>query len=334
VTTARRALVLGASGQDGSYMCELLVERGYDVVGLVRRDLSEELPNLAAVRDRIRLVRASIADVRRVRAVVHDVAPGEIYNFASVSFGPDAWSRPVETARLGTVAFAGLIQAVRDHVPSARLFQASSAWVFGAPDAAPQTERTPYAPVEPYGAAKAFADHLVRAYRDRDGLFACSGILYNHESPRRPERFVTRKVARAAASISLGRAQELELGDLDALRDWGYARDFVEAAWSMLQADTPADHVVATGETHSVRELAEVAFAAVGLDWREHVRVDDGLRRDTGAVANLVGDASALRGRLGWRPTVGFEELVRLMVEADVADLAGPGRAGAVGRRG
>ena len=320
--SAQRALVLGAAGQDGSYLCELLVEKGYDVVGMVRRDPASAMPNLESIRSRVRLVQADIADTERVAATVADVVPDEVYNFASVSFGPDAWSHPVETARLGTVAFAALIQAVREHAPAARLFQASSAWVFGQPTAAPQDENTPYAPVEPYGAAKAFGDFLIRAYRARDGLFACSGIFYNHESPRRPERFVTRKITRAAAAISLGRADELLLGDLDALRDWGFARDYVAAAWSMLQEDQADDYVIATGELHSVRELVEAAFGALDLDWERHVRVDPALRRAKGEVANLVGDPSAARSRLGWQPTVSFEELVRLMVDADVEALS------------
>ena len=321
MTAARKALVVGAAGQDGSYMCELLVEHGYDVVGIVRRETCSEIPNLAAVRDSVRLVQADIADVERVAATIAEVAPDEIYNFASVSFGPDAWSRPVETAHLGAVAFAGLIQSMRECVPAARLFQSSSAWVFGAPEVAPQNEATPYAPVEPYGAAKAFGDFLVRAYRGNDGLFACSGIFYNHESPRRPERFVTRKVTRAAAAISLGRGEELVLGDLDALRDWGYAKDYVRAAWSMLQADAPRDYVIATGELHSVRELVEIAFGTLGLDWERHVRLDPALQRGAGVVANLVGDASAARSDLSWQPSIGFEQLVQIMVDADVRAL-------------
>jgi len=302
-------------------MCELLVEKGYEVVGLVRRDPASSMPNLEPIRDGIRLVEVDIADAERVRATIADLVPDEVYNFALVSFGPDAWSDPVETARLGTVAFAALLQAVREHAPAARLFQASSAWVFGQPVRSPQDEQTPYAPVEPYGAAKAFGDFLIRAYRARDGFFACSGIFYNHESPRRPERFVTRKITRAAAAISLGLGDDLLLGDIDALRDWGFARDFVAAAWSMLQDAEAHDYVIATGEAHSVREFVEVAFGALDLDWQRHVRVDPELRRAKGAVTNLVGDSTAAHKRLGWSPTVSFEELVRLMVEADVEAL-------------
>jgi GDPmannose 4,6-dehydratase len=317
-----QALVIGAAGQDGSYLCELLLEKGYEVAGVVRRDPAGVLPNLESVRDEIRLVHADIADTERLRGIIVELDPDEIYNFASVSFGPDAWNDPVETARLGTVAFAALIALVREHAPSARLFQSSSAWVFGQPARSPQDENTPYSPVEPYGAAKAFGDFLVRAYRARDGLFACSGIFYNHESPRRPDRFVTRKITQAAAAISLGRGDELVLGDLEALRDWGYAKDFVGAAWSMLQADEARDYVIATGEAHSVREFVEVAFGALDLDWERHVRFDPAFQRTRAEVANLVGDSSAARSRLGWQPSVSFGELVRMMVEADVAALS------------
>ena len=321
MTEARRALVIGASGQDGSYMCELLAAKGYRVVGVVRRAPTEALPNLAAVRNEIELVQADLADTQAVEQLIAELAPAEIYNFASVSFGPDAWSDPVRTASLGTLAVAGLVDAVHRVAPEARIFQASSAWVFGRPDRAPQNEHTPYAPVEPYGAAKAYSTRLLGCYRDRHGLFACSGILYNHESPRRPERFVTRKITRAAAAIKLGLRDDLALGDIDALRDWGYARDYVRAAWLMLQLDVANDHVIATGELHSVRELVQAAFSALDLDWERHVRVDATLRRPAGSVANLVGDPTAARERLGWEPSVTFEELVKLMVEADLEDL-------------
>lgn len=327
--SARRALVIGAAGQDGSYMCELLVAKGYDVTGLVRRESSETFPNLAAVRDGIELVQADLADTLTVERVIAERSPAEIYNFASVSFGPDAWSDPVRTASLGTVAVAGLVDAVHRVAPESRLFQASSAWIFGQPDRAPQNESTPSAPVEPYGVAKAYSTALLGCYRERHGLFACSGILYNHESPRRPERFVTRKVTRAAAAVKLGLCDDLALGDVGALRDWGYALDYVRAAWLMLQAETPDDYVIATGELHSVRELVEAAFSALGLDWERHVRADPKLERPAGGVANLVGDATAARTRLGWERSVTFQELVALMVEADLVDLSTGSRPGA-----
>jgi GDPmannose 4,6-dehydratase len=317
-----RALVLGAAGQDGSYAAELLVAKGYDVTGVVRSDPKERIPNLGGVRDEMRLVQADLADLGRLAAVIEEAAPAEIYNFASVSFGPDAWRDPVGTAQLGAVAVCGLLEAIRASAGGVRLFQASSAWVFGRPERSPQTESTPYAPVEPYGAAKAFADFLVGAFRGRHGLFACSGILYNHESPRRSERFVTRKVTRTAAAIKLGLAQELVLGDVDAARDWGYAKDVVEAAWLMLQAERPEDYVIATGESHTVRELLELAFGVLDLDWEDYVRLDAALGRGAGELVGLVGDATAARERLGWAPSVTFSDLVELMVEADLAELS------------
>jgi GDPmannose 4,6-dehydratase len=275
-------------------------------------------PNLDSIRNEIRLVEADIADFDRLEAEIREAAPQEVYNVASISFGPDAWADPVQTGRVGALAVGALLEAVRGSTPNARVFQASTAWVFGRPEESPQNESTPYAPVEPYGAAKAHADFLIRAYRERHGIFACSGILYNHESPRRPPRFVTRKITRAAAAIKLGMEQEVVLGDVDATRDWGYAKDVVEAAWLMLQAERPADYVIATGESHTVRELAEIAFASLGLDWHDHVRVDAALARGRAEVANLVGDASAARERLGWAPSLTFEELVKLLVAEDV----------------
>lgn len=322
MSAARRAVVIGAAGQDGSYLTELLVEKGYDVTGVIRRDPADRIPNLDGVRDRIALVQADLGDAPRLEKAIRDFKPDEIYNLASVSFGPDAWSDPVLTAELGTVALTALLETIRASPVPARFFQASSAWVFGQPEHSPQNEQTPYAPSEPYGAAKAFGDFLVRAYRARYGLFACSALFYNHESPRRPERFVTRKITRAAAAIKLGLESEVVLGDIDAARDWGYAKDFVAAVWAMLQADEPEDYVIATGEPHTVRELIELAFSHVGLDWEQYATFNPSLHRGGGQVANLVGDSSKLRKRLGWRPSVSFEELVRLMVDADLAELS------------
>jgi GDPmannose 4,6-dehydratase len=317
-----RALVLGAAGQDGSYASELLVAKGYDVTGVVRSDPAERIPNLDGVRESMRLVQADLADLGRLAGVIDEAAPAEIYNFASDSFGPDAWRDPIGTAQLGAVAVCGLLEAIRASAGGARLFQASSAWVFGRPERSPQTESTPYGPVEPYGAAKAFADFLVGAYREHHGVFACAGILYNHESPRRSERFVTRKVTRTAAAIKLGLARELVLGNVDVARDWGYAKDVVEAAWLMLQAERPEDYVIATGESHAVRELLELAFGALDLDWEDYVRLDPALGRGAGELVGLVGDATAARERLGWAPSVTFPDLVELMVEADLAELS------------
>ena len=280
------------------------------------------MPNLEHVRDRIDLVAADLADTDAIVEAVTTYEPDELYNFASVSFGPDAWDDPVQTVELGGLAIARLLEALRSTRAAPRFFQASSSWVFGRPADSPQNERTPYAPVEPYGAAKALGDFLIRGYRERHDLFACSGLFYNHESPRRPERFVTRKITTAAASIALGRSDRLALGDVESRRDWGFAGDYVRAAWLMLQADEPADFVVATGQAHTVREFAEVAFSAAGLDLERHLEVDSALIRAKGQVADLVGDASAARAALGWSPTVTFEELVRSMVDADLAALS------------
>jgi GDPmannose 4,6-dehydratase len=300
VNRPRRALVIGAAGQDGSYLTELLLTERY----------------------RIELVRADLADTSSILEAVATYEPSELYNFASVSFGPDAWDDPVRTVELGGLAVARILEGFRGMSEAPRFFQASSAWVFGRPVESPQSVLTPYAPVEPYGAAKALGDFLIRGYRERHDVFACSGIFFNHESPRRPERFVTRKITRAAAAIALGLSTGLALGDLEAKRDWGFAGDYIRAAWLMLQADEPADYVVATGETRTVRQFAEIAFAAADLDIDRHLSVDPALKRTKGQVADLVGDASATRDRLGWSPSITFEELVTSMVEADLAELS------------
>ncbi len=315
----RRAMVLGCAGQDGSYLCELLVDKGYQVVGLTRPSTDPSLPNLAAVRDRIEVVRADLVDTPALAQILERLEPHEIYNFASVSFGPDAWTDPARTSELGTVALARLVEQVRRVVPQAGLFQASSAWVFGRPATAPQHEGTTMAPLEPYGAAKAFGNHLLQAYRERYGLHAVSGIFFNHESPRRPPHFVTRKITLAAARIKLGLQQSVALGDLGARRDWGFAGDYVDAAWRSLQADRAQDYVIATGRTHTVEELVERAFGRVGLDWHDHVVRDESfVRPAAGSVADLVGDPSRAREFLGWTATTDFEQLVDTMVDADL----------------
>jgi GDPmannose 4,6-dehydratase len=299
--SAPRAIVTGVAGQDGSYLGELLAGRGYDVRGVDRGDVDL-------------LDRAALA------ALLRDVEPAEVYNLASPSFVPASWEEPVEVARLAAVGLTALLEAVREVDPAIRLFQASSAEVYGEPAETPQTERTPIRPLSPYGAAKAYGNFIADAYRRRYGLHASCGILYNHESPRRPVDFLPSKVAHGVAAIAAGRQSELVLGDLDVRRDWGYAPDYVEAMSLMLQQDEPGDYVVATGELHTVQELVELAFAHVGLDWREHVRVDEALRR--GQDYQLVGDASKARERLGWEPSVTFEQLVALLVDAARSDVA------------
>jgi GDPmannose 4,6-dehydratase len=316
----RKALVTGIGGQDGSLLAELLLERGYGVIGVVRPE-TREYPNLEAVADRIELLEADLLDQGSLEGAIAAARPREIYNLAAPSFVPASWERPVETAEFAAVGATSVLEAIRAVDPAIRFYQASSSEIFGEPRETPQTENTPLAPVTPYGVAKAYAHYIVGSYRRRYGLFACSGILYNHESPRRPLEFVPRKVARAAAAISLGLEEELPLGDLDARRDWGYAGDYVRAMWLMLQQDAPDDYVVATGTAHSVRELVECAFAHVGLDWQEHVRVDPALQRGRAELHRLVGDASKARERLGWQPELDFTGLVQLLVDADLERL-------------
>jgi GDPmannose 4,6-dehydratase len=309
-----RALITGVAGQDGSYLAEALLDRGYAVTGVVR-DTGAMLPNLHAVRDRVALVEVDLLDQAALARVLEEHRPSEVYNLASPSFVPRSWEFPVETAEFAAVGVTSLLEAVRAVDAGIRVYQASSSEIFGEPLDVPQRESTPLAPVTPYGVAKAYGHFIVGSYRRRYGLHASAGILYNHESPRRPESFLPSKVAHAVARIARGEELELRLGDLDAQRDWGYAPDAVEAMRLMLQRDEPGDYVVATGELHSVRELVEVAFAHVGLDWRDHVRVDDALKRGQAELHHLVGDASKARERLGWAPTVTFAELVELLVD-------------------
>jgi GDPmannose 4,6-dehydratase len=315
-----RALVTGIGGQDGSFLAELLLDHGYEVVGVVRPG-ADPYPNLAPIADRIQLLEADLLEQRSLEAAIAAARPRELYNLAAPSFVPTSWDRPVETAEFAAVGATSVLEAIRAVDHSIRFYQASSSEIFGDPDEMPQTEETPLAPVTPYGVAKAYAHYIVGSYRRRYGLFACSGILYNHESPRRPLEFVPRKVARAAAAISLGLERELVLGDLDARRDWGYAGDYVRAIWLMLQQDEPDDYLVASGESHSVRELVQCAFAYVGLDWQEFVRVDPALQRGPAELHRLVGDASKARARLGWEPELDFPGLVHLLVDADLARL-------------
>jgi GDPmannose 4,6-dehydratase len=316
----RRALITGVAGQDGSYLAELLVANGYDVVGIVR-DPTAPFENLAAVRDRIELVQADLLDQGALAAAMRTHRPTEVYNLASPSFVPRSWEHPVETAEFAAVGVTSLLEAVRAVDTTIRVYQASSSEIFGEPSEVPQTESTPLSPVTPYGVAKAYGHFIVGSYRRRYGLHASGGILYNHESPRRPVDFLPSKVAHAAAAISLGLERELQLGDLDAQRDWGYAVDYVDAMWRIVQRDEPGDYVIATGELHSVRELTETAFAHVGLDWNDHVRVDESLKRGQAELHHLVGDAAKARDELGWRPSAGFEEVVRLLVDAARARL-------------
>jgi GDPmannose 4,6-dehydratase len=321
VKAERRALITGVGGQDGSYLAQLLIEEGYAVVGVVR-GAPGGYPALAGILDRIELVEADLLDQASLASALAVSEPQEVYNLAAPSFVPRSWDEPVLTAEFAAVGVTSLLEAVRAVDPSIRVYQASSSEIFGEPRETPQHEDTPLAPVTPYGVAKAYGHFIVASYRRRYGLHASCGILYNHESPRRPLEFLPRKVARAAAAISLGLQEELVLGALASRRDWGYAGDYVRAMWLMLQADEPGDYVVASGVSHSVEELVELAFGHVSLDWRGHVRSDPALQRGAAELHDLVGDPSRARERLGWTPSVGFDELVRLLVDAELAALS------------
>jgi GDPmannose 4,6-dehydratase len=317
----RRALITGIGGQDGSLLAELLLSKGYGVAGIVRRAPSVYAANLAGVLDRIELVDADLLDRDSLARALEHTRPHEVYNLASPSFVPRSWDEPVETAEFAAVGVTSLLEAIRAVDAAIHFYQASSSEIFGRPLETPQNERTPLSPVTPYGVAKAYGHFIAHSYRDRYGLFACCGILYNHESPRRPLDFLPRKVARAAAAISLGLETTLRLGDLDARRDWGYAPDYVDAMWRMLQHEGPQDYVLASGETHAVRDLVACAFAHVGLDPEEHVVSDPALRRGLAELHDLVGDATRARTVLGWAPSVSFEELVGILVDAEVEQL-------------
>jgi GDPmannose 4,6-dehydratase len=316
----KRALITGIGGQDGSYLAELLLEQGYHVTGIVR-PAAPRFENLAAIEDAIELHEADLLHQTSLTQALRAAKPDEVYNLAAPSFVPASWERPVETAEFAAVGATSLLEAIRVVDPGIRFYQASSSEIFGDPAETPQTEETPLAPITPYGVAKAYAHFSALSYRHRYGLFACSGILYNHESPRRPLEFLPRKVARGAAAISLGLQEELVLGDLDARRDWGYAKDYVRAMWLMLQQDSAGDYIVASGEDHSVRELVQCAFEHVGLDWQRHVRVNPGLERGRAELHHLVGNPAKARAQLVWEPEVDFTHLVHLLVDADLQRL-------------
>ena len=315
---SRRALVIGIAGQDGSFLAELLLGEGYDVFGVVRQPVSTSFANLAGIRGELDLSQADVLDELSLVDVLTACRPDEVYNLAAPSFVPMSWKQPVLTAEFAAVGCTALLEAIRRVDTGIRFYQASSSEIFGEPREVPQHEDTPLAPVTPYGVAKAYAHFITRSYRRRYGLHASSGILYNHESPRRPLDFVTRKISHAAAAISLGLESDLSLGNLDARRDWGYAGDYVRAMWLMLQQPEPDDYVIASGESHSVRELVSAAFSRVGLDWEDHVRIDESLVRGKAELYDLVGDPSRARERLGWSATVDFDELVNLLVDADL----------------
>jgi GDPmannose 4,6-dehydratase len=321
MTEKKRALITGITGQDGSYLADLLLDKGYDVHGMVRRSSTETFQRLEHIRDQITLHTGDLLDLRSLVDVYRAVEPHEIYNLAAMSFVAASWNQPVLTAEFTAVGVTKALEAMREVAPDARLYQASSSEMFGKVLEVPQTETTPFYPRSPYGVAKVYGHFIAVNYRESYGLHASCGILFNHESPRRGLEFVTRKVTHAAASIKLGLQDELALGNLDAERDWGYARDYVEAMWLMLQQEEPDDYVIATGEKHTVRELVDVAFGRVGLDPADYVRIDPRFLRPA-EVEELVGDPGKARKQLGWEPRTSFEELVALMVDADLAQLS------------
>jgi GDPmannose 4,6-dehydratase len=321
----KKAVITGITGQDGSYLAEWLLEQGYQVHGLVRRASTETFERIAHLTDRITLHQADLLDQLSIINVLHQVRPQEVYNLAAQSFVPTSFAQPVLTAEFTAVGVTRVLEAIRLVDPRGiRFYQASSSEMFGKVTQIPQSESTPFHPRSPYGVAKVYGHHITVNYRESYGMFCCSGILFNHESPRRGLEFVTRKVTDGVARVKLGLARELRLGNLDARRDWGFAGDYVKAMWLMLQQDQPDDYVVASGETHSVTELVQTAFEAVDLDWRKYVVQDPALVRPA-EVDLLLGDARKARTTLGWRPEVYFHDLVRMMVRADLARLEGRG---------
>lgn len=318
------AFLTGITGQDGSYLAELLLEKGYEVHGLVRPSSPAARPGWrlgsAAADRRLHLHYGDLEDSTSLRRTLFEVAPQEVYHLAGQSHVGLSFELPEATGNLTALGTVRLLEILRALPVPPRFFHASSSEVFGQPAVVPQEEATPFLPVNPYGCAKAYATQMVRVYRTVLGLYACNGILYNHESPRRGEGFVTQKICRGAAAIKLGRQQELVLGDLDQRRDWGHARDYTQAMWLMLQQKQADDYVLATGQTHRVEEVVAVAFGTVGLDWRRHVRHDPGLVR-RGEPRQLVGNATKARQQLGWQPQIGFEEMIREMTAAALAEL-------------
>ena len=314
---AKRALITGITGQDGSYLAELLLEKGYEVFGMMRRSSAPNLWRVQHLLDRIVLKPADLLDQLSLLRLVDDVRPHELYNLAAMSFVPASWDQPMLTGEFNAQGVTRLLDAVRRVDPSIRFYQASSSEMFGKVRQVPQNELTPFYPRSPYGVSKVFAHYITVNYRESYNLFAVSGMLFNHESPRRGLEFVTRKVSDGVARIKLGLADTLLVGNLDAQRDWGFAGDYVRMMWLMLQQDRADDYVIATGVSHSVRELVEIAFARAGLDWQKYVRIDPALLRPA-EVDHLLGDASKARAELGWMPTVAFKELVEMMVDADL----------------
>ncbi|MCC6164911.1 MAG: GDP-mannose 4,6-dehydratase [Acidobacteria bacterium] len=317
---AKTALITGITGQDGSYLAEFLLDKGYRVVGTVRRSSAPNLWRIEHLLDRIELRPADLLDQLSIVRLIEDIRPDELYNLAAMSFVPASWDTPLLTGEFNSQGVTRVLEAIRQVKPDTRFYQASSSEMYGKVRAVPQSEETPFHPRSPYGVSKVFGHYITVNYRESYGMFACSGILFNHESPRRGLEFVTRKVTDGVARIKLGLADTLALGNLDARRDWGFAGDYIKAMWLILQQSTPDDYVVATGETHPVRELVEIAFEHAGLDWQKHVTLDPRFIRPA-EVDLLIGDPTKARTQLGWQQDVDFRGLVTMMVDADLARL-------------
>ncbi len=315
-----RALITGITGQDGSYLAEFLLDKGYEVYGIVRRSSLEKYDRIEQIQDKIRFVEGDLTDQSSLDQALQQLKPDELYNLAAQSFVPVSWNQPVLTADVTGLGVLRVMEAIRKHSPRTKFLQASSSEMFGKVRERPQTEQTPFHPRSPYGVAKVFGHHITVNYRESYGIFACSSICFNHESPRRGHEFVTRKVTQHVAKIKLGLADKIKMGNLDAQRDWGFAGDYIRAMWMMLQQSQADDYVIATGETHSVQELLEVAFSHVGLDWKKYVEIDPKLVRPA-EVDYLCGDASKAKKILGWTPDVTFKQLIEMMVDSDLNSL-------------
>ncbi len=314
---SKTALITGIAGQDGAYLTELLLEKGYRVFGMDRQAPEDYVENIEHLKDKISLRHGDLMDQVSLMELIEEAQPDEIYNFAAQSFIPLSWKEPVLTGDINGLGVTRILEAIRRVKPDVKFYQASSSELFGKPDTKPQNENTPFNPGTPYGTAKLYGYNITANYRDKLGLFSCSGILYNHESPRRGKEFVTRKITLSAAKIKLGLLDKLHLGNLDAHRDWGYAKDYVRAMWLMLQQDKPDDYVISTGKEHSVRELVEAAFLCLDLDYQKYVVQDPEFFRPVD-LNMLVGDSSKARKKLGWKPSVSFEQLIKLMVDSDI----------------
>ncbi len=318
----KSALITGITGQDGSYLAELLLEKGYNVYGIYRRSSVETFERIEHIKDKIKLLSGDLLDLSSLIGLLKDCQPDEVYNLGAQSFVPASWEQPILTSDIDALGVTRMLEAIRKTNPGIKFYQASSSEMFGKVQEVPQTEKTPFYPRSPYGVSKVYAYWITKNYRESYNIFACNGILFNHESPRRGKQFVTRKVSHSVAKIKLGMQKDLALGNLDAKRDWGYAKDYVEAMWLMMQHDQPDDYVIATGETHSVGELCETAFSHLGIDYKDYVKTDPKFVRPPD-VDLRKGDATKAKKKLGWKPKVKFKELVEMMVDSDLKELKG-----------